>query len=228
MRKESEIMRHEGDALISTGSMINKQAELLDFYVNKREQVAAQNRDSVFKKVQPSIQLLNPDPTQDQPLDFTEKPISEKKDDFCFPIYSSMQKFETAKELDEVLKETLEEIENTQNTYVPVIKEEIKQEVIEVQESPDYNIYKSELMATPYLKLTIEESKSLDKMFTDTKILLKRTCPVSLYQARVGYFLNTLDLEGMLSIFVNSRRAQNNYHFMTMMSMPYFEDLTTR
>ena len=113
MRKESEIMKHEGDALISTGSKIHKQAELLDFYVNKSEQVAAHNRESVFKKVQPSIQLLYPDPTQDQPLDFTEKPISDKKDEFCFPIFTSLKKFETAKELDVVLKDTLEEIENS-------------------------------------------------------------------------------------------------------------------
>ena len=57
---------------------------------------------------------------------------------------------------------------------------------------------------------------------------LRATCPVTMYQARVGLFLGTLSLDEMLFLFSAGRKSQNYYHYMTMVSQPFFSELTTR
>ena len=80
----------------------------------------------------------------------------------------------------------------------------------------------------PEMVFSTEELKFLNKNKIIHEGNLRTTCPVSLFQARVGHYLGTLSLEGMLMIFAAGRKAQNYYHFMTMSSQPFFSELTTR
>jgi hypothetical protein len=69
-------------------------------------------------------------------------------------------------------------------------------------------------------------------MLTRSKIIhtdiSRRAMPISLHQAWVAHYLGKLSMEGMMSIIAAGRKAQNFYHFMTMASQPYFNELTTR
>jgi hypothetical protein len=69
-------------------------------------------------------------------------------------------------------------------------------------------------------------------MLTRSKIIhtdiSRRSMPISLHQACVARYLGKLSLEGMLSIIAAGRKAQNYYHYMTMASQPYFNELSTR
>ena len=68
----------------------------------------------------------------------------------------------------------------------------------------------------------------LQMLINDTQFTLKNCCPVFLYQARVGLFMGTLSLEDMLKVFSTSRQCQNFFHYRTMISMPFFNELTTK
>ena len=83
-------------------------------------------------------------------------------------------------------------------------------------------------MSNPYLNLTIEESHFLDKFSTDNIVLIKKCVPENLLQARVGAYMGTMRMEDVLNIFGLTRKAQNFYHYKTMCSMPFFNELTTR
>eukprot|EP00092_Neocalanus_flemingeri_P012947 GFUD01013946.1.p1 GENE.GFUD01013946.1~~GFUD01013946.1.p1 ORF type:complete len:796 (+),score=184.42 GFUD01013946.1:66-2453(+) len=80
----------------------------------------------------------------------------------------------------------------------------------------------------PEMVFTVEELNFLEKNKIIQEGHLRSTCPVSLYQARVGLFLGTLSMEGMLMVFAAGRKSQNYYHYMTMSSQPFFCELTTR
>jgi hypothetical protein len=58
--------------------------------------------------------------------------------------------------------------------------------------------------------------------------ICRRAMPISLHQACVARYLGKLSMEGMMSIIAAGRKAQNFYHYMTMASQPYFNELTTR
>ena len=254
MRSESELLRHQGDVLLKTGQLMNKQAELLDFYMRRSigaaggEMLTTAMRESVFKKtetrpdastmIETNQDFKPPVSEATSPPHYKEKLIIEEKD-FASENYffSALKKFENEDELENLLKSTIDEIENAQKlgTHSLIKEEDIDYETTVKQESQNYEVQEYEKsisfnfgLASANMKLTIEESNCIRKLFDETQKLLSKTCPVSLYQARVGFYMQTIDIEGMLTIFNSARSAQNNYHFMAVFSMPYFGELTTR
>ena len=80
----------------------------------------------------------------------------------------------------------------------------------------------------PELVFSREEFHFLNKNKIIHKDISRRAMPISLHQACVANYLGKLSMEGMLSIIAAGRKAQNYYHYMTMASQPFFNELTTR
>ena len=103
-------------------------------------------------------------------------------------------------------------------------------------------------MVGPYMSLTVEEQKLLDKLVADTQVLhiiytdististqistaqvvVRSCCPAWLHQARVRAYLGTLTPGEMGGLVTASRQAQNYFHHNTMFALPYFNDLTAK
>ena len=104
------------------------------------------------------------------------------------------------------------------------------------------------VMVGPYMSLTVEEQKLLDKLVADTQVLhiiytdististyistvqvvVRSCCPAWLHQARVRAYLGTLTPGEMGGLVTASRQAQNYFHHNTMFALPYFNDLTAK
>ena len=80
----------------------------------------------------------------------------------------------------------------------------------------------------PELIFSTEENNFLQKNKIIHKDISRRAMPTSLHQACVARYLGKLSMDGMLSIIAGGRKAQNYYHFMTMSSQPFFNELTVR
>ena len=80
----------------------------------------------------------------------------------------------------------------------------------------------------PEMVFSREELNFLNRSKIIHTGISRRTMPISLHQALVARYLGKLSLEGMLSIIAAGRKAQNYYHYMTMASQPYFNELTTK
>ena len=80
----------------------------------------------------------------------------------------------------------------------------------------------------PDLVFSREELNFLNKNKIIHKDISRRAMPISLHQACVARYLGKLSMEGMLSIIAGGRKAQNYYHYMTMASQPFFNELTIR
>ena len=85
------------------------------------------------------------------------------------------------------------------------------------------------VIQVPELIFSTEETNFLQKKTNIIhKDITRRAMPTSLHQACVARYLGKLSMDGMLSIIAGGRKAQNYYHFMTMSSQPFFNELTVR
>ena len=170
--------------------------------------------------------------------DYMEPSIIDKVDLLTNdPLYISMSQFLEGYELgrndvDKMLLSTLDEVEtrNKMSLNEPLdLKNYFKLQVKrENNDESNYRRSDLSLITGPYMSITVEENNCIKRLVDNTQQILKRSCPVSLYQARVGQFMGTLSMEDMLKLFTISRKAQNSFHFKTMTNVPFFNELTTR
>ena len=80
----------------------------------------------------------------------------------------------------------------------------------------------------PEMLFSREELNFLNRNKIIHKDISRRSMPITLHQACVARYLGKLSMEGMLSIISGAKMAQNYYHYMTMASQPFFNELTTR
>jgi hypothetical protein len=80
----------------------------------------------------------------------------------------------------------------------------------------------------PDLVFTTEELSFLSQNQIVHKNITQSTCPISLHKSHVAHFMGRISTEGMLKICSAGRKAQNYYHYMSMTSQPFFNELTTR
>ena len=80
----------------------------------------------------------------------------------------------------------------------------------------------------PEMVFSREELNFLNRNKIIHKDISRRAMPITLHQACVARYLGKLSMEGMLSIIAGAKMAQNYYHYMTMASQPFFNELTTR
>ena len=169
--------------------------------------------------------------------DLREKSIIEDQSLFeNTPFYKSVGKFRKEEDnVDDLLKETLEEMERAYEINIETIdrepfvksENEVKTEIVQECESL-FSSNNFSCIQDVYMNLTFEESSCVKSLVSDTQSILRTCVPISLYQARIGMFLGTLSMEEMLNVFATSKKSQNFYHYKTMCSMPFFKDLTTR
>ena len=57
---------------------------------------------------------------------------------------------------------------------------------------------------------------------------LRRTVPQSVFDGRVKHYFGTLVMEELAQLLVDGRQTQNYYHQVSMLAIPYFDQLTTR
>ena len=222
IRIESDLLRQEGSMLSQTGDILKQHADFIDMYVGSHMDEPGDGN---------SLHTCTLD------LQEVEKPLNEA------PLFKNIFKLSNGKELDpaevaDILSDTKIKLNNLNQFGESCgrgrITDTIKEEAIDVKY--DISEYEScsggnsslNVFSDPYMNLTMEETHSLDRLVTDTKHHLKECCPVSLWEARLGLHMGTLNHDEMLKIFTLSRKAQSFYHYKTMFSMPYFNELTTR
>ena len=74
----------------------------------------------------------------------------------------------------------------------------------------------------------MEELNFLNQQKVIHTNISRQAMPISLHQARLAHYLGHLSIEGMLSVVAGGRKAQNYYHYQSMISQPYFNELTVR
>ena len=218
-RYESDFLCQEANLLVRRESILKNQADLIDSYV-----------DSQCR----SLKI----PGDNDMKDLMEKCVIENKDLLTEdPLFKSILKLTNEKELEpsqiqEMFKDTLMCIDNY-NTLISISKPNIQNEESTIIDS-DTNINnesytrRASWMSNPDMKLTMEESSYIFKLSSENGFLMKSCVPVSLLQARVGAFMGTMSMDDLLRVFGLSRKAQNFYHFRTICSMPFFDQLTNR
>ena len=80
----------------------------------------------------------------------------------------------------------------------------------------------------PEIVFTTEELLSIKDQDTIQKSNLRNTARRDLFEARVKNYFGQLSVEGMMMIVAAGRKAQNYYHFLTMSSLPFFQELSER
>ena len=81
---------------------------------------------------------------------------------------------------------------------------------------------------TPDIGFTSEELCCIKAQENVQKCNLLNTARQDLFEARVQNYFGQLSHEGMLMIVASGRKAQNYYHYLTMISLPFFEDLSEK
>ena len=81
---------------------------------------------------------------------------------------------------------------------------------------------------TPEIVFTKEEMLVLRDQESLQRYNLLNVARQDLYEARIQNYLGQMSHRGMLMIVAAGRKAQNYYHYLTMKSLPYFEDLSDR
>ena len=191
------------------------------------------NRRPVITKLEPQERKVK-DIIND---DYMEPSIMDKVNLFTNdPLYICMSQFLEGYELgktdvDKMLLATLDEVETrNKNLNEPLDLKNYFKLKVKRENNDESNYRRSDLslITGPYMSITVEENNCIKRLVDNTQQILKRSCPVSLYQARVGQFMGTLSMEDMLKLFTISRKAQNSFHFKTMTNVPFFNELTTR
>ena len=80
----------------------------------------------------------------------------------------------------------------------------------------------------PEMIFSMEELNFLNQQKVIHTNISRQAMPISLHQARLAHYLGHLSIEGMLSVVAGGRKAQNYYHYQSMISQPYFNELTVR
>ena len=80
----------------------------------------------------------------------------------------------------------------------------------------------------PEIVFTTEELLSIKDQDTIQKSNLRNTARRDLFEARVKNYFGQLSVEGMMMIVAAGRKAQNYYHYLTMSSLPFFQELSER
>ena len=80
----------------------------------------------------------------------------------------------------------------------------------------------------PEVVFTTEELCVLRDQELVQKSNLLNTARKDLFEARVKNYFGQLSHEGMLMVVASGRKAQNYYHYLTMSSLPFFQDLSER
>ena len=80
----------------------------------------------------------------------------------------------------------------------------------------------------PEMIFSTEELNFLNQQKVIHNNISRQSIPISLHQARLAYYFGHLSIEGMLSVVAGGRKAQNYYHYQSMISQPYFNELTVR
>ena len=81
---------------------------------------------------------------------------------------------------------------------------------------------------TPDIGFTSEELCCIKAQEKVQKSNLLNTARRDLFEARNQNYFGQLSHEGMLMIVASGRKAQNYYHYLTMISLPFFEDLSEK
>ena len=140
--------------------------------------------------------------------------------------------------LDDVLLETLAEVEagNVQkdkdSRYGTISNIELTRNDKILEETDGFSAPRTSgiisVIRGPEMVFSSEETNFLLQNKLIHERHLRSTIPVSLYQARVGHYFGKLSMEEMLCFVAASRQSQNYYHYMNMVSQPFFNELTTR
>jgi hypothetical protein len=80
----------------------------------------------------------------------------------------------------------------------------------------------------PEMSFTSEELCCIKAQEKVQKSNLLNTARQDLFEARVQNYFGQLSHEGMLMTVASGRKAQNYYHYLTMISLPFFEDLSEK
>ena len=80
----------------------------------------------------------------------------------------------------------------------------------------------------PEIVFTTEELMSIKDQENIQKSNLRNTARRDLFEARVKNYFGQLSVEGMMMIVAAGRKAQNYYHYLTMSSLPFFQELSER
>ena len=128
---------------------------------------------------------------------------------------------------DALLENTDKEDNENQMKKPSVINENDSMDAFEDNKVPRSSGFVS-VIRGPELVFSREELNFLTQIKIIHTDICRRAMPISLHQACVARYLGKLSMEGMMSIIAAGRKAQNYYHFMTMASQPYFNELTTR
>ena len=146
-------------------------------------------------------------------------------------FYKSLEKSKVIHDDDEdvekLLKKTLDVIDNYQNTQSICSLEDLEKEIEDECDQFSGCSYVNSFSEIQ-MDLTSEESICISSLVDATQKILRICVPIRLYQARVGIFLRTLSLDEMNAVFSTSKKSTNFYHYKTMCSMPFFNDLTTK
>ena len=81
---------------------------------------------------------------------------------------------------------------------------------------------------SPDIGFTSEELCCIKAQERVQKSNLLNTARRDLFEARVQNYFGQLSHDGMLMIVASGRKAQNYYHYLTMISLPFFEELSEK
>ena len=130
--------------------------------------------------------------------------------------------------LDEALIEIPDKKERVDINDDVGIKSCNEEEIINLEDYPGRLSGFISVIQGPELAFSTEENNFLQKNNIIHKEIARRSTPINLQQARVAHFLGKLSMDGMMTIIAGGRKAQNFYHYMTMSSQPFFNELTVR
>ena len=76
---------------------------------------------------------------------------------------------------------------------------------------------------------SLEELSFLKRQTNIHSKIARQSTTRDLNQARLAYYFGAISKESFLSITADSgRKAQNHYHYMSIVAQPYFNELTVR
>jgi len=248
IQMQSDMLKLHGNLLKQTGNMFNYHANILDQQrLHQQDRAPDQqhtgqrhycepnqivkHEEKPDKLIVKKDTLINKNEDIGSSNNFDETAMLLETEDFLgnTPWILAMDKYldkNTVDNLDalidDVLHDTLVEVESG-NAQGEITKADILPEDIE-----DFITSRTSVIQGPEMVFSAEELNFLAREKIVHQGHLRATCPVTMYQARVGLFLGTLSLDEMLFLFSAGRKSQNYYHYMTMVSQPFFSELTTR
>eukprot|EP00092_Neocalanus_flemingeri_P024863 GFUD01026959.1.p1 GENE.GFUD01026959.1~~GFUD01026959.1.p1 ORF type:complete len:871 (+),score=185.18 GFUD01026959.1:91-2703(+) len=256
LQMESEMLKLHGDLLKQTGNMFNYHANILDQHrlrqtdmtvdpatdrltneciKNDSEDMIEQNvkKEHIFTNIE--NENMTNSTVHMNSIDETEDLLENSPWILAMDKYLDKVSEGNLDDLvDDVLLETLVEVEagnGKENNETPNYDIDTKYDDLPddfkdlIAPSTAGHI---SVIQGPEMVLTTEEIIFLNRNKIIHEGHLRSTCPVSLFQARVAQYLGKISKDGLMHFLAAGRKAQNYYHYMTMASQPFFNELTTR